>query len=58
MHKCNGVDNGDCDNCRNRYCKEWMECDICHEEIWGNCYHINDRDYCSDCYEREFGRNV
>ena len=58
MYRCNGVDNGDCDNCRNWHCKEWTECDICHEEICGTYYHINDRDYCGECCEREFGRNV
>lgn len=58
MHKCNGVDNCDCDNCRNRHCEEWTECDICHEEICERYYHFGDCDYHKECFDEEYGRDV
>lgn len=58
MHRCNGVDNGDCDNCRNRHCEEWTECDICHEEICEHYYHINGCDYHKECFDETYGRDV
>ncbi len=60
MHRCTGYDNGDCDNCCTRYCREWIECDECGEEINSDEYYrVDGNDYCIDCFERnhEFRNN-
>lgn len=57
MHRCNGVDNGDCDNCRNRHCEEWIECDICGEKIYDEYYYCcDDGDYHTECFEEAHRR--
>lgn len=47
--RCNG--SGDCDNCRNLRCREWIECDICYERIDDDTYiATNDGDYHKECF--------
>ena len=45
--KCNG--GGDCDQCHNMNCEEWIECDDCGERIDGDYFAISGHDYCEEC---------
>lgn len=51
MRKCNGC--GDCDNCHNKNCYEWVECDECGANCDGY-YLIDDTYYCEDCLKQRF----
>lgn len=49
MHRCNGC--GDCDECHNRHCHEWIECDICGERIDDSRYiSTDDGEYHTECF--------
>lgn len=56
MFACNGGDGhrGECYQCKNTHCKQWIECDYCGEIINPDTemyLDFGDRHYCSSCIE-------
>lgn len=50
---CNGC--GDCDECHNMHCREWIVCDICGERITDDKYiSFGDNDYHTECFTEKY----